>query len=258
MVRLENKVAVITGVGSGMGRAALLLFATEGARVVGSDVNDEAGAETVRMARDQGGEASYIHCDVSKSDQVREMVDFAVRHYEQIDILYNNAGVPGPPGGCPDVSEEDWDRTHAVNLKGVYLCCKYAIPELIKQPTSSIISTASLAGTRGGGPEGFPSLDTYAATKGGIIGMSRWIAATYGRYGLRCNVICPGWIATAMLDPITSSRELTKIFVERTPLKRLGQPEDVAKVALFLASDDSSFLTGLTIPVDGGAEMSTF
>ncbi len=250
-MRLKDKVAIITGVGSGMGRAATLLFAREGARVVGSDVNDEAGAETVRLAKSQGGEATYTHCDVSKADEVREMVSLAVRTYGKLDILYNNAGIPGPFAPCPDVTEEEWDRTQAINLKSVFFTCKYALPELVKQPTSAIVNTASSAALGVAKGEKL-HLDTYAATKGGIMAFSKWIASNHGPEGVRVNVICPGVIDTPMSTPLLENPEAAKFRLQLTPLRRFGKAEDIANLALFLASDDSSFITGAVIPIDGG------
>lgn len=251
-MRLKDKVAIITGIGSGLGRTAALLFAKEGASVIGCDINDEAGAETIDLARKQGHDAVYVHCDASSEHDVREMVIFAVKTYGKLDILYNNAGISGPFTSSPDISEEEWDRTQAINLKSVFLCCKHAIPELIKQPTSSIISTASMAALLGGAFDGVFHLDAYSASKGGIVAFSRSIAAAYGLYGLRSNVICPGYIETSLSGPIIANSALNNALIARTPLRRWGRPEDVAYLALFLASDESVFLTGATIPIDGG------
>lgn len=249
-MRLEGKVAIVTGVGSGLGQAAALLFAREGAKVVGCSYTDETGAATMQQVKEEGGEGSYIHCDVSEASEVREMVDFAVRTYGKLDILYNNAG-RGFGGSVTDVDEDGWDRAMNTNLKSVYLGCKYAIPELIKQPTSSIINTSSIASLAARTLLN-AQLDAYSATKGGINSMSRWMAAKWGPKGVRVNVICPGNIATRMGSRLAADPVATKAIADTTPLKRWGRAEDIAYAALFLASDESSFVTGQIITVDGG------
>ncbi len=251
-MRLKDKVAIITGTASGMGRAATIMFAREGAMVVACDVNDEGGQETVRMAREAGGEASYVHCDVSKSAQVQEVVAFAVRTHGRLDILYNNAGISGPYGSCVETEEEEWDRTLAINLKSVYLFCKYAVPEMIKQPASSVINTASAAALRGQRNREF-SIEAYTASKGGVVAMTRTLAGAFGKYGLRANVICPGPTDTGMTAPIHAMSERREAVIKRVPLGRIARPEEIAAVALFLASDEASFVTAATIPVDGGS-----
>ncbi len=252
-MRLKDKVAIITGAASGMGRASTVLFAREGAKVVACDVNDEGGNESVRMARETGGEASFFHCDVSQAAQVQEAVGFAVGTYGQLNVLYNNAGIPGALGSCVEIAEEDWDRTQSINLKGVYLFCKYAIPELIKRPGSAIINTGSGAALVGAVPGGFPPVDAYTASKGGILSLTRSLSSHFGKHGLRANVICPGAVDTAMTAEAHAIPEFRGLMTVKIPLGRIGQPEDIARVALFLASDDSSYVSGVIIPVDGGS-----
>ena len=250
-MRLRNKVAIITGGGSGMGRSAALLFTREGAKVVICDVNDEGGNQTVRMVREAGGEVSYIHCDVSKSAEVQATIEFTIRSYGKLDILYNNAGYGGP-GNCVEMSEEDWDRMLSVNLKGIFLFCKYAIPEMIKQPLSSIVNTASIAAFTGGLPLNAGTSDAYCASKGAVAAMTRSLAVGFGKYGLRANAICPGPIDTPLTEPIHAVPGLVEWIDNKCPLGRIGKPEEVANLALFLASDESSLMTGVVVPVDGG------
>jgi NAD(P)-dependent dehydrogenase (short-subunit alcohol dehydrogenase family) len=248
MRRLEGKVAIITGVSHGIGKSAALLFAREGAKVVGCATTVETGEATMRQIREEGGEGSFIRCDVSKSDEVKAMVDFAVRTYGKLDILYNNAG-RGFGGPITELSEEDWDRAIDVNLKSVFLTCKYAIPELIKQPTSAIINTSSIAGLAARTLLG-AELHAYSATKGGINSLSRWIAARYGPKGVRVNVVAPGNLAAGMGERMRDN--YPKPLLDQTPLKNLGTGEDVANAALFLASDEAKYITGVILPVDGG------
>jgi len=248
-MRLANKVALITGAGSGMGKCAALLFASEGAKVAASDINEAAVKETAAEITKKGGEAIAIRTDVSKGPDVERMVNEAVARFGRLDIIYNNAGIEGDSGFVANLTEEQFDRVIAINLRGVWLGMKYALPHMMKQRSGSIINTASIAGLvaiKGSTP--------YAAAKAGVIAMTRVAALEYGRYNIRVNAICPGAIETPMAKRIRGEgvepnpRAIKRISV----LERMAQPEEIAKVALFLASDDASFATGAPFIIDGG------
>ena len=248
MGRLEGKVALITGAGEGMGRAAALLFAREGAKVGVLDVVRER-AETVAGAiRAEGGAALPLTADVSVSEDVRAAVAAVVAEFGLLNVLYNNAGVwlPGD-GAVTELDPEAWERTLAVNLTGVFLCCRHGIPELIRAGGGSVVNTASPVAVR---PE--PVYDAYVASKGGVLALTRSIAQYYARFGVRVNVLMPGNIETAMTLPALEDPAYRAQFLRTTPLGRAGRPEDVAYAALYLASDESSFVTGSVQWVDGG------
>jgi NAD(P)-dependent dehydrogenase (short-subunit alcohol dehydrogenase family) len=250
-MRLENKVAIITGAGGGQGRAAALLFAREGAKIVASDWHAESGQETAAMVKAAGGEAIHIAADVSVLPQVCRIIDGALESYGRIDVLYNNAGV----GYSSTLSmrdilktpEEDWDRVMAINLKSVFLTCKCAIPEMIKTGGGSIINTSSVAALKGG-----EDAHAYTAAKGGMISLSRALAVEFGPHNLRVNCICPGVIDTPMVEPVVGPLKDKSRPFRWSPIRRLGTPEDIAYCALYLASDESSFVTGAVFVVDGG------
>jgi len=247
-VKLENKVALITGGGSGIGQATALLFGKEGAKVVVADYKEDAGKETIELISKNGGEATFVLADVSKSENVQNMIRQAVKKYGKLDIVVNNAGIEGQLAPTADCSEENLDRVIAVNLRGVFLGMKYAIQQMLKQGSGVIINTASVAGI-----VGWKNLPAYSASKGGIIQLTRVAALEYATRNIRINAICPGVILTPMVERVTGGKEeLIKQFTEIEPVKRMGRPEEVAALALFLASDDSSFITGAAIPVDGG------
>jgi NAD(P)-dependent dehydrogenase (short-subunit alcohol dehydrogenase family) len=243
-MRLAGKVALITGAGSGIGRAAALRFAQEGARVVVVDWKPEGGQETVRMIRSNGGEAIFVEADVSQDEDARRMVETAVATYGRLDILFNNAGIQ-VFGTIPNTPEANWHKVMDVNLKGVYLGCKYAIPHMVAQGSGSIINTSSVLGLVGD-----PDLPAYCATKGGILAMTRAMAQAHGRQNIRVNSICPGDVETPIVveyfehqpDPEEARRRAAAEYA----LGRIAQPEEIANVALFLASDESSFITGRT------------
>ena len=246
MARLKDKVAIITGGGSGIGRATCLLFAREGAKVVVADYIAEGGNETVRQISAAGGQAVFVQADVSKLADVRNMIGAAVRNYGRVDILFNNAGIEGPSTKLANLKEEDWDRVIAIDLTSVYLGMKYVIPEMIKQGGGVIISTASVAGL-----VGFQGSGAYAAAKAGVINLTRLAALEYADKNIRVNCICPGVIETPMVERVMGGRPRERI-VRSEPIGRLGRPEDIANAALFLASDESSFATGAPFIIDGG------
>jgi NAD(P)-dependent dehydrogenase (short-subunit alcohol dehydrogenase family) len=247
-MRLEGKVALITGAGSGQGQEAAVLFAAEGARVIVADVNEEGIRQTLEKVKAAGGEAVGRRMDVADADQVRDGIAYAVRTFGMLNVLYNNAGVylRGKDGPVTRVDTDIWDVTLSINLKGMYLCCKYAIPEMIKVGGGSIVNTASAAGLIG------TNYHAYSASKGGMIALSRSIATTYAPQNIRSNVICPGFIETPMTAEISRSQRLLQAYLENTPLHRAGKPIDIAYMALYLASDEAAFVTGGVFVVDGG------
>jgi NAD(P)-dependent dehydrogenase (short-subunit alcohol dehydrogenase family) len=249
MGRLDGKVALITGAASGMGMVAAQLFAQEGAGVVLTDVADDAGEAVAAGIRDAGGRAAYVHADVSSESEASAMVTSAVQTYGGLHILYNNAGVMlGDDTSVTVNPVEIWDRTLAINVKGVAFGCKYGIPAMIDSGGGSIINVASFVAWMGAAT----SQTAYTASKGAVLAMTREIAVEYARKGIRCNALCPGPIDTPLLaellaDPARRQRRFVHI-----PMGRLGRAEELAKAALFLASDDSSFMTGASLIVDGG------
>jgi|YNPNPStandDraft_1061719.scaffolds.fasta_scaffold27646_3 NAD(P)-dependent dehydrogenase (short-subunit alcohol dehydrogenase family) len=249
-MRLKDKVALITGAGSGIGRASAIRFAQEGARVVVVDWKPQGGQETVAKIRAQGGEAIFVEADVSRDEDARRMIQTAVRAYGGLHVLFNNAAIQ-VFGTLPDTSEADWQRVMDVNLKGVYLGCKYAIPQMIAQGGGSIINMSSALGLVGD-----PDLPAYGATKGGILAMTRSMAQAHGRQGIRVNAICPGDVETPIVEEYFAHQpdpeEARRRIAAEYALGRIARPEEIANVALFLASDESSFITGTYIVVDGG------
>lgn len=248
MGRLDGKVAIITGGGAGMGEAASVLFAREGAKVAVADWDAQGGERVVTKIKETGGAAIFIKADVSKADDVRKMIKATVDTYGKLDILYNNAGI-ATYKPLIDLTDEDFDKMISINLKGVWLGMKYAIPEMIKTGGGSIINAASIAadaGQRGSA--------IYAASKGGVVSMSRVAAVEYATNNIRVNVIKPGAIATPMFMNAQTDPGVVERIVRETPQRRLGKAEEVAYVALFLASDESSYITGQKIAIDGGIE----
>jgi NAD(P)-dependent dehydrogenase (short-subunit alcohol dehydrogenase family) len=249
-MKLKGKVAIITGAGSGIGRATALLFAREGAKVVVADLVAATGEETVAEIKANGGEAIPVQVDVSKAEQVERMVQRTVEIFGRLDILFNNAGLT-LPAMVTETSEEVWQKSIDVNLKGVMLGCKYAIPEMQKAGGGAIINTASMLGLVAS-----PRQAPYCAAKGGVVLLTKQIAIDYARDNIRVNCICPSEVDTPMHrqfiaaspDPEATKKRL----LERIPLNRVARPEEIAAAALFLASDDSSYVTGVALPVDGG------
>lgn len=245
-MRLDGKVALITGGGSGMGKVASELFAAEGAQVVLTDVNDEAGEAAAAAI---GGAAAYVHADVSQETDAEAMVRATVERFGRLDVLYNNAGVMLPDDGSVHTTEKRiWDTTLSINVKGVAFGCKYGIPAMLESGGGSIINVASFVAWLGAAT----SQTAYTASKGAVLAMTREIAVEYARKGVRCNALCPGPIETPLLLALLSDEEKRQRRFVHIPMGRLGHAEELAKAALFLASDDSSFMTGSSLIVDGG------
>jgi len=247
MGKLDGKVALITGAGSGMGRGTAILFAKEGAKVAVSDYVPTGGRETVKMIQEGGGHAIFVEADVSKAADVEKMVKTTVDTYGRLDILYNNAGIHQSWACLGDITEEEWDSVLDTNLKGVFLGSKYAIPVMLNQGGGVIINTAST-----GGLWGSPYEAIYCASKAGVILLTKSMAIEYGKQNIRVNCICPGLILTGMSQGIMEYPAILEQWMRRQALGRLGQPEDIARAALYLACDDSSFVTGTCLLVDGG------
>jgi NAD(P)-dependent dehydrogenase (short-subunit alcohol dehydrogenase family) len=245
----EGKVALVTGGGSGIGRATALAFARQGARVVVADVAVTGGEETVQRIQKAGGEAIFLRTDVSKAAEVEALITRAVSTYGRLDCAHNNAGIEGVEARTADYPEDDWDRVIAINLKGVWLCMKYEILQMQQQGGGAIVNTASIAGLVGA-----YRMPAYVASKHGVAGLTKAAALEYARAGIRVNAVCPGVIRTPMVE---------RFFLERhpraesrltafEPIGRLGTPEEVAAAVVWLCSDAASFVTGHTMAVDGG------
>jgi NAD(P)-dependent dehydrogenase (short-subunit alcohol dehydrogenase family) len=245
MKTFENKVVIVTGASSGIGRATAMAFAREGAKVVVSDVQEKDGLAAVEEIKKNKGEAHFIKCDVSSEEQVKNLVDETIAKYGRLDCAYNNAGIEGSPCTTVECSTENWDKTININLKGVWLCMKYEIPAMLKYGKGSIVNCSSIAGL-----VGFETIPAYVASKHGVIGLTETAALEFAKKNIRVNAVCPGAIHTPMLDRFTSGEEQT--MAEQDPMGRVGRPEEIADSVLWLCSDKSSYVTGQSIAVDGG------
>jgi NAD(P)-dependent dehydrogenase (short-subunit alcohol dehydrogenase family) len=247
---LDGKIALITGAGSGIGRATALAFAREGARVAVADVSEEWANESASLVNSAGGEAHAYVCDVAVERDVDALVTNAVQHFGRLDCAFNNAGIEGGPPGTRlhEYSSETFDRVVDVDLKGVWLCMRYEIAAMLAQGDGgAIVNTSSIAGLVGGGTAG------YVASKHGVIGLTRRAAVEYGRDRIRVNAVCPGSIRTPMLERLfRAAPEREAANLEQTPLRRFGAPEEVAEAVVWLCSDRASFVTGHPLVVDGG------
>ena len=245
-VRLKGKIAIATGAGLGIGQATAKMFANEGARVVVADVNEESGRETVALIRAVGGDARFTRVDVSRVEDTVRMVAFALETYGRLDILVNCAGIY-TRGDVVTTSVEAWDRLLAVNLTGVFLCCRAAVPALKKAGGGSIINISSSVGWQ----YAAPGIAAYTASKFGVTGLTKAMACDHLPDDIRVNCICPGPTDTPLLRN-SRSPEALQTFAQEQPIGRLGSPDEIAAAALFLASDEASFVTGVAFPVDGG------
>lgn len=243
-MRLKNKVAIITGGGGDIGKATAIRFAREGARVVVVDLNEKTACETVNLIRKENGEANCIKTDVTNDHAVQNMIQETIAKYERLDIMFNNAGVNSVEKKLPDVSLEEWKKVMDINITGVFLGMKYAIPHM--KSGGSIINTASIAGIKGQ-----KLVAAYSASKSSVIALTKSTATEFGRKNIRINAIAPGIIETSMVDDWRKT-DKWPVLSTANALKRIGQPEEIANAVLFLASDEASFITGETLVIDGG------
>ena len=248
-MRLKNKVAIITGGSSGIGKETAILFAKEGANVVVTDVNDKGGAETAEIIKSSGFEAMYFHADVSKEVDCKEMVEFAEKTFGKLNIIFNNAGIMHSDDGDAISTEESiWDLTMNINVKGVFFGCKYAIPALRRAGGGSIINTASFVALLGAAT---PQL-AYTASKGAVLSMTRELAVIHARENIRVNALCPGPLRTELLMKFLDTGEKKQRRLVQIPMGRFGEAKEMASAVLYLASDESSYVTGTEFMVDGG------
>lgn len=248
---LENKVALITGAGSGIGRASALTFAREGAKIVVADVNAQGAEETVSLIKELGGDSIFVYADVSNDGDVEAMVAKAVSAYGRLDCAHNNAGISTQGRGSltHEFPDDLWDKIIDINLKGVWLCMKHEIPQMLEQGGGSIVNTASELGLIG-----VPNNSAYVASKHGVIGLTKTAALEYAQQNIRVNAVCPSIIPTPFhVTRLDADAERLSRMIARQPTGRLGTPEEVAEAVLWLSSDASSFVTGHSLAVDGGA-----
>jgi 3-oxoacyl-[acyl-carrier protein] reductase len=246
---LKGKVVIITGARRGMGRSHALAFAKEGAKVVVSDISLEDCEKVVQEIKKLSGEAMAIKCDVANKKEVEEMVKKAIEKWGRIDVLVNNAAIAQFKPFL-EMTEEDWDRTMEVNLKGYFLCAQAVAREMVKQKSGVIINIASIAMGQTG--IGFPALVHYVASKGGVVGMTEALALELAPFNIRVNSVSPGVIDTPMVDPVRADKQTLEGILMRVPMKRMGKPEEVSNLVLFLASEASSYMTGSNVVIDGG------
>lgn len=244
----QNKVALVTGGSFGIGQATAIAFAQRGARVAIADWLEDKEGVALRQIKESGGEGIFIQCDVSKPADVKAMIEKTIATYGRLDYAFNNAGIEGMQAPVHECTEENWDKTIGINLKGVWLCMKAEIPEMLKQGGGAIVNCASVAGLNG-----FAGLPAYVASKHGIVGLTKTAALENAKAGIRVNAVCPGVIHTAMIDRITGKdKEVEKSFVSLEPVNRMGKPEEVAEAVIWLCSGGASFITGHAMTVDGG------
>jgi NAD(P)-dependent dehydrogenase (short-subunit alcohol dehydrogenase family) len=248
LYEFKEKVAFVTGAAAGIGRATALAFAKNGARVAVVDVNEDAGGQTVHMIQDAGGDAFFIKCNVASSLEVKSAIEKTTAKYGRLDFAFNNAGIEGEKANTVDCTEENWQKVIDINLKSVWLCMKFEIPQMLKQGGGTIVNCSSIAGV-----VGFAGTPAYVASKHGVIGLTKTAALEFSKSNIRVNAICPGVIQTSMVDRyIHGEAQLRDQLALAEPIGRLGQPEEIANAALWLCSPQSSFVTGHPLVVDGG------
>lgn len=246
--QFEGKIALVTGGSFGIGRAAAVAFAKQGANVVVSDWIEDKDNETMKQIAAAGATGFFVQCDVSKPDQVKSLIEKIMARFGRLDFAFNNAGIEGVTAPTQECTEENWDNTIAVNLKGIWLCMKYEIPLMLKQGKGAIVNCASVAGLIG-----FPGLPAYVVSKHGVVGLTKTAALENAKQNIRVNAVCPGIIQTAMIDRLTGKdKTVEKQYESMEPVGRMGQPEEVAEAVVWLCSDSASFVTGHAMPVDGG------
>ncbi len=244
----DGKVALVTGASSGIGRATALAFVNEGARVILADVREDEGLGLRRQIEKQGGSAVFSRCDVSQEVDVKRMLDDGLKAFGRLDYAFNNAGIEGIPGATCDCTDENWERTIDINLKGVWLCMKNEIPEMCKQGKGVIVNCSSVAGLIG-----LPNIPAYVASKHGVIGLTKTAALEMAQSGIRVNAVCPGVIQTPMIDRFThQDPKAYRELLQNEPMRRAGTPQEVADAVLWLCSDKATFVTGHPLVVDGG------
>jgi NAD(P)-dependent dehydrogenase (short-subunit alcohol dehydrogenase family) len=248
--QLTDKVALVTGGASGIGRATALTFAREGAKLVIADMHEEGGQQTVHMIRENGGDATFVQADVSLATEVEAMVSATVGTYGRLDCAHNNAGIGSRPRvRLHELSEEGWDQVMSINLKGVWLCMKYEILQMLRQGHGAIVNTASIMGLVGS----WSRSGAYNASKHGVVGLTKTAALEYATAGIRVNAVCPGYIRTPLIaEALASNPEMEAEIVARHPVGRMGCPEEIAEAVVWLCSEAASFVTGHTMTVDGG------
>ena len=247
--RLQNKVVIVTGGGSGIGRASALCFSEEGAKVVIGDVSIAGGEQTVRLIKEAGGDAIFVRCDVSVLEDAKAMVEKATDAYGRLNCAFNNAGIEGVNAPVADYPDEVWDKAIGVNLMGVYHCMKYEIAAMLKGGGGSIVNNSSILGM-----VGFPNASAYVASKHGVLGLTKTAALEYATQNIRVNAVCPGFIETPMLERggITTQPAVKKYITDLHPMKRMGKPEEIAESVVWLFTDAASFVTGSALMIDGG------
>jgi NAD(P)-dependent dehydrogenase (short-subunit alcohol dehydrogenase family) len=242
----KDKVALVTGASFGIGRATALAFAKKGAKVVLADWVENL--ETMDLIKKFGGEAIFVKCDVSNGKEVKALIQKTIASFGRLDYAFNNAGIEGNSAPVHECSEENWDKTIGINLKGIWLCMKYEIPEMLKQGKGVIVNCSSVAGL-----VGFQGLPAYVASKHGVIGLTKTAALECATLGIRVNAICPGVIQTPMIDRLTGKKkESIEQFTALEPMARFGLAEEIANAVIWLCSEEASFVTGVAMPVDGG------
>jgi NAD(P)-dependent dehydrogenase (short-subunit alcohol dehydrogenase family) len=247
-VRFQNKVALVTGAGSGIGKTAALLLAGQGAKVVIADIDPEGGSSTLREITQNGGQAIFVKTDVSRSPEVEALVKKALKTYGRLDVAMNNAGIGHQPSLTHEVAEETWDRVMSINLKGVWLCLKYELPQMVKQGSGAIVNTSSIGGLIVG-----KGLAAYSAAKGGVNQLTKSTALEYAGFGIRVNAVCPAVVLTPLTErTLRDTPEIIKDMIGGQPMGRLAKAEEVANTMLWLCSEEASYINGVCLPVDGG------